>query len=185
MIPPRPLDLLCRAIDAVDRLAIWLATLLSFVILFVTLDGVFFRFVLNDSLQWSDEVAVWCMIWMVWLGAISIMRKWDHVHIPVFLRLLPVRVRMFFVPLAKVLTLICLAIIVWYGIAVFQGTFHIRSPSTGVSTKWVKLAIPVGAAFMVLCLVLLIGEDIRRILRGERKYFEDYGSMELPAEIRE
>lgn len=179
------MEFLGRAIDVVDRLAIWLATLLSFVILFVTLDGVFFRFVLNDSLQWSDEVAVWCMIWMVWLGAISIMRRWDHVHIPVFLRMLPVRARMFFVPLAKVLTLVCLAVVVWYGIAVFQGVFHIRSPSTGVSTKWVKLAIPVGSAFMVLCLVLLISEDIRRILRGERKYFEDYGSMELSGEIHE
>ncbi len=179
------MDFLRRIIDVVDRIAIWLATLLSFVILFITLDGVFFRFVLNDSLQWSDEVAVWGMVWMVWIGAISIMRKWDHVHIPVFLRLLPVRARMFFVPLAKVLTLVCLAIVVWYGIAVFQGVFHIRSPSTGVSTKWVKLAIPVGAAFMVMCLVLLICEDIGRILRGERKYFEDYGSMELPAEIRE
>ena len=169
----------------VDRIAIWLAVLLSFVILFSTLDGVFFRFVLNDSLQWSDEVAVWCMIWMVWLGAISIMRKWEHVHIPVFLRMLPVRARMFFVPLAKVLTLICLGVVVWYGIAVFQGSFHIRSPSTGVSTKWVKLAIPVGAAFMLLTLVLLIGEDICRILRGERQYFEDYGSMELPVETRD
>ena len=179
------LDFLRRCIDIIDRIAIWLATLLSFVILFVTLDGVFFRFVLNDSLQWSDEVAVWCMIWMVWLGAISIMRKWDHVHIPVFLRMLPVAARMFFVPLAKILTLICLGVIVWYGIAVFQGSFHIRSPSTGVSTKWIKLAIPVGTAFMALCLILLISDDIGRILRGERKYFEDYGSMELPSETSE
>ncbi len=179
------MDFLRRSIDMLDRIAIWLATLLSFAILFVTLDGVFFRFVLNDSLQWSDEVAVWGMIWMVWLGAISIMRKWDHVHIPVFLRMLPVSARMFFVPLAKILTLVCLGVIVWYGIAVFQGSFHIRSPSTGVSTKWVKLAIPVGAALMGLCLILLIGEDVRRILRGERQYFEDYGSMELPGEIRE
>ena len=179
------MNLLRRAVDAVDQLSIWLATALSFIILFVTLDGVFFRFVLNSSLQWSDEVAVWSMIWMVWLGAISIMRKWEHVHIPVFLRMLPVGARMFFVPFAKVLTLICLAVIVWYGIQVFQGTFHIRSPSTGISTKWVKLAIPVGSALMVLCLIQLIGDDIRRILRGDRKYFEDYGSMELPTEVRE
>ena len=44
---------------------------------------------------------------------------------------------------------------------------------------------PVGTAFMALCLILLISDDIGRILRGERKYFEDYGSMELPSETSE
>jgi TRAP-type C4-dicarboxylate transport system permease small subunit len=176
------MELLRRAVDAIDRLSNWLATALSLIILAVTLDGVFFRFVLNSSLQWSDEVAVWGMVWMVWIGAISVMRQWDHVHIPVFLRMLPVPARMVFVPLAKVITLLCLAIVLWHGVEVFQGTFHIHSPSTGLSTKWVKLAIPVGAALMALCLVFLISEDIRRILRKEWKYFEDYGAMELPGE---
>ena len=172
------MDFFTRTVDAIDTLARWLATALSLVILVVTLDGVFFRFVLNSSLQWSDEVAVWSMIWMVWVCAISVMRRWEHVHIPVFLRLLPVSARMFFVPFAKVLTVVCLAVITWYGVTVFQGTFHIRSPSTGISTRWVKLAIPVGAALMALCLIHLIIEDIGRIARGETRHFEDYGSME-------
>ena len=182
------MDFFTKIIDGIDTLARWLATALSLVILVVTLDGVFFRFVLNSSLQWSDEVAVWSMIWMVWVCAISVMRRWEHVHIPVFLRLLPVRARMFFVPFAKVLTLVCLAVITWYGITVFQGTFHIRSPSTDISTKWVKLAIPAGAVLMALCLIELIILDVGRILRREHRHFEDYGSMELadmaPAETK-
>ena len=175
------MNLLCRATDLIDQLSQWLTLALSFTILAVTLDGVFFRFVLNSSLQWSDEIAVWAMIWMVWLGAVSIMRKWEHVHIPAFLRLLPVKVRMFLVPFAKVLTLVCLLLLTWYGWQVFGGTFHMRSPSTGVSTKWVKLAIPVGAASMALCVAQLIVEDIQGIVRGDRQYFEDYGSMEFAA----
>lgn len=166
-------------VDAVDRLVVVLATALSFIVLFVTLDGVFFRFVLNDSLQWSDEIAVWSMIWMVWLGAISVMRGWEHVHIPVFLRMLPWRARLIFVPMAKVLTFVCVLVILWYGVQVFLGTFHIRSPSTGVSSRWVKLAIPVGMGFMALALLLLIIEDIGRALRGDQKYFENYGSVEV------
>lgn len=142
------------------------------------LNGVFFRFVLDSSLPWSDEVAVWCMTWMVWIGAVSVMSRWEHVHIPMLLRLLPIKARMFFVPFAKVLTLVCLAVILWYGIMVFQGSFHSRSPTTGLSTKFIKLAIPVGAGLMALCVIHLIIDDIRRIMRRDITYFEQYGAME-------
>jgi len=157
------------------KLAAWLALIL----VLVSLDGVFYRFVLNQPLQWTDELAIWSMIWMVWLGSIVAMRRWDHVHIPLFLRLLPIKVRMLFITFAKLLTLICLCVILWYGIVVFQGNFHGHSPSMGMSNKWIKLAIPVGAGMMSLCLIHLIMEDIVRILRKDYVYFENYGALEF------
>ena len=156
-----------------------LATWLALVLVLVSLDGVFFRFVLNQPLQWTDELAIWSMIWMVWLSAIVAMRRWDHVHIPLFLRLLPLKPRILFITLAKLLTLICLLVILWYGIVVFQGNFHARSPSMSMSTKWIKLAIPVGAGMMAVCLLHLIVEDIVRILHKEYAYFENYGALEF------
>jgi len=168
-----------RLIETLARASGTLAAWLALALVLVTLDGVFFRFVLNRPLQWTDELAVWSMIWMVWVGAIGVMRRWDHVHIPMFLRLLPLPARMFFIPFAKVLTLICLGVILWYGVIVFQGSFHSHSPSIGVSNKWIKLAIPVGAGMMALCAIHLIIEDIARILRKDYAYFENYGAMEF------
>lgn len=173
------MNALTRLVDLIARLAGGLAGVLAFVMVAIVLDGVFFRFVVNDPLQWTDEISVWSMVWMTWLAAIYAMRRWEHVQIPLFIRLFPVSARMLLVPLAKVLTLACLLVITWYGVKVFQGTFHSKSPSMGISTKWIKLSIPVGCGLMAVCALHLVLEDIGRILRGERKYFEDYGAIDI------
>ena len=32
---------------------------------------VFYRYVLNASLIWSETVSAWCMVWIVFIGAVS------------------------------------------------------------------------------------------------------------------
>ena len=36
---------------------------------------VFFRYVLNSSLQWSEEASIWAMVWMVFVGSVVVMRE--------------------------------------------------------------------------------------------------------------
>ena len=43
----------------------------------------------QPSLIWSEEVSAWCMVWVVFLGAVSLMRRDGLVSIPIFVTLLP------------------------------------------------------------------------------------------------
>ena len=45
---------------------------------------VFFRYVLNDSLSWSEELARYLYIWQGWLGISLIERKRKHVSITMY-----------------------------------------------------------------------------------------------------
>jgi TRAP-type C4-dicarboxylate transport system permease small subunit len=52
----------------------------------VMLVGVFYRYVLNDSLMWSDELSTILFGWSVFLFIASAYRHDQHLHVDVLLR---------------------------------------------------------------------------------------------------
>ncbi len=53
------------------------------VITVVVAAGVFWRYVLNDSLSWTEEVARYLLIWLAAVGSIVAMRRRRHVAIDI------------------------------------------------------------------------------------------------------
>ena len=51
--------------------------------------GVFFRYVLNDSLNWTEEVAIMSAIWVAFLVAPWAYRNGGHVAIEMIVSALP------------------------------------------------------------------------------------------------
>ena len=166
----KPLERLVDAIEALARVAVLGLTLL---VLLVMLAQVFFRYVLNSSLQWSEELAVWGMVWMVFVGSVLLMRRSEHISITTLARIAPQTVRPFLVIFNKAAALVFLVIIGYYGFEVFGGTFHARSPSIGLSTRWIKLAIPVGAVLMAVVAVYAIVDDVRRLVLRDFESFAE------------
>jgi TRAP-type C4-dicarboxylate transport system permease small subunit len=145
----------------------------------VMLASIFFRYILNDSLLWSDELLVWGLVWIVLLGSVGVMAQWRHVYVPVAVLALPARTRIPVVILSKILTMIFIAFIVYYGSQVFQARFHRTSASLNLSTRWEKLALPVGAALMLWVGLLQIALDVRAWIQGDEAHFATYGDSDL------
>ena len=164
------LALLVDGIEAVARVAVLGLTLL---VLVVMLGQVFFRYVLNSSLQWSEELAVWGMVWMVFVGSVLLVRRWEHIAITILVRNVPLVVRPFLIVFNKLAALVFLVIVGYYGIEVFGGSFHAKSPSIGLSTRWIKLAIPTGAVAMAVVAVYAIADDIRRLMDRDFESFDE------------
>ena len=166
------LGLLVDGIEAVARAAVLGLTLL---VLLVMLAQVFFRYVLNSSLQWSEELAVWGMVWMVFIGSVLLVRRSEHISITTLARLAPPTVRPYLVIFNKAAGLVFLAIVGYYGFEVFGGTFHAKSPSIGLSTRWIKLAIPTGAVLMAVVAVHSIADALRRLANRD---FASFGEVD-------
>ena len=162
------LRILVDGIEAAAKVAVLGLTLLVFVVM---LGQVFFRYVLNSSLQWSEELAVWGMVWMVFIGSVLLMRRWEHISITTLVRYAPLTVRPFLVIFNKAAALVFLVIVGYYGIEVFAGSFHAKSPSIGLSTRWIKLAIPTGAVLMAVVAAYAIADDLRRLIRRDFESF--------------
>lgn len=179
-----------RLLDVLDAFARWVAMALATVIILILSAQIFFRYFLNSSIVWSEEVATWCLVWVVFMGSAAIMRRWDHVQIPMLIRKLPLALRPGVIVFAKLATCLAAALIAWYGLQWVLGPVHISSQTSGISTRWIKLAVPIGAGLMALFAARAALEDIRRWRRGEMEYFRRYGNLapdesgDAPASVR-
>src|SRR4051794_41504331 len=49
----------------------------------------FTRYVLNDSLAWTEEIATYCLVAVVFLGSAMCVRLDRHIHVDLIFRYLP------------------------------------------------------------------------------------------------
>lgn len=116
---------------------------------------VFFRYVLNNSLSWSEEVARYLFVWMVYLG-ISLGVKTDkHICVDAVYTIIPKGLKKGYAIVGYFLFLIFAVAIVYYGIAVvgMQISTGQLSPATGIPMQYVYAAPVVGMILTVIRLV--------------------------------
>lgn len=169
----RPLE---RAVDAVDRVARAACYVLVSAITCVMLAQVFFRYVLNSSLQWAEEFCVYALVWLVFIGGATVTRGWNHITITAFVNLLPFRARAWSFVVAKVLSLAFILVLIYWGFQLANLPVHAASPSMGFSTRWVKVSIAVGAILMTLFTLNELARDLAALRRGDREYFDRLGA---------
>jgi TRAP-type C4-dicarboxylate transport system permease small subunit len=77
----------------IDRAADALLTALSASLSVIVLTAVFFRYALNQSLSWSDELVRYLFVWFTLLGAAVALREREHIRVDYFVGKLPPQLR--------------------------------------------------------------------------------------------
>ncbi len=162
-----------------DSIAQWLAIALVGVIAVAMILQVFFRYVVNSSLSWSEELSVWSLVWLVFIGSVVLIRNWEHINIPTFVNWLPLKMRPYVILLAKGLSLAFLVTMTYLGFEMILFGFHADAPVLHLSTKWAKLSIPAGGALMCFFTVGVLLKDFIRLFRGDYQHFADQGNPGL------
>ena len=86
-------DRLERIFSACDAFVNGLLVLLIAVIVGVMLVSIFFRYVLNNSLSWSDEFIRYLFVWLTLVGSAVVFRDREHIRINYFIGLCPKPIR--------------------------------------------------------------------------------------------
>lgn len=111
---------------------------------------VFSRYVLNNSIFWSDEAARFLLIWLTFLGAGVAYRNGGHASIDVVYRHLPAFGRKIASVATDLLTLAFAGVMVIYG---YQFSYFVRlqiSPALFMP-KWIPHSvIPIGGAIIAI-----------------------------------
>lgn len=124
--------------------------------------GVFFRYVLNDSLVWSEEVARYAMVWVSVLGGGLAFRRGGHIAVTFVLDLFPGVYRRLIAICGGLGIFLFLALMLWYGWEMVGLVQNQRSAALRMSMSYAYAAIPVGAALMMyhmLVAVFVTGQD--------------------------
>lgn len=159
----------------IERFAMAAGIVLTAGIAGVMLAQVYFRYVVNSSLQWSEEISIWSMIWVIFLCSAALVRGWRHITVAAFVRLMPAGVQPLVFIAAKVLSLVFVGLLAYLGYKVFGLGFHSESPSLHVSTKWAKLSLAVGGALMTVMTATEIARDLVAYRRRDYDHFAQLG----------
>lgn len=153
----RVLGALERGLTVTNQAALALMMMVMATLVFV---NVVSRYVFGDSLNWSEEVARYLMIWITFIGAGLAMREGKHVAIEYVQGLLPRRAQPWFRALIGLVILGFLAVLLVVGIQFSEFAWRQRSPVMQWPMGAVYLAIPIGALLFALHFLAVIREWI-------------------------
>ncbi|MBO8141282.1 MAG: TRAP transporter small permease [Firmicutes bacterium] len=142
-----------RVSDALDRVARALVAVLVAVMSIVLIAQVFFRFVLQNSLSWSEELSRYLFVWVSMLGAGIALRQHFHPGLTLVVDRLPPRARAAVKVLAQLLVLALLIVVIREGYELGRMNAWQRSPAMGIPMTYPYAAVWVGAAVMAVHVV--------------------------------
>ena len=132
------------------------------VILFVIVNlGVFSRYLFNAPFIWTEELALFLLVWMVFLAGSLTIRRWENVRVTFFVEKLPpsAAVAVEFVSKLAVLVFLSLVLALSAKIIPQVGPTEM-APALNISMLLPQMGLVVGLALMVVQMVGLIVETV-------------------------
>jgi TRAP-type C4-dicarboxylate transport system permease small subunit len=127
-----------------------LIVVISIVMIVVTLAQVVFRYVVAAPLPWSEELARYCFVWIVFLGGAVGLSRGIHLGVDLFVNTLPARLRRRIDALTSALIAGFAVTVIYASLPVLSMNMFQRSPALGVQMSYIYLAIPVSMGLIFL-----------------------------------
>ncbi len=109
-----------------------------------------FRYVLNNSLTWSEELLKILLVWFGMLSVAVLAARREHVAIVVFKNLMPKKLSAFWTKFTQGLTVIACILLIVLGFTYCQTAGFRLTPALRIPYLYAYLAIPVGFIFVAL-----------------------------------
>lgn len=140
-------DAIARALGGTLK-ALSAALLASYFVL--VLLQVFFRYVLNESLFWAEELVRGLMVWGVMISAALVAGSRGHIRVEVLELMLPPAGKRVVKWIADALTISFSLLLLWAAIELMNRTWFQQSPLLGVPKWTVYMALAAGAGIEAL-----------------------------------
>lgn len=127
-----------------------LAIAMLIVLCVVVFLQVFFRYALNSPLAWSEELARFMFIWLVYVGAAIVLRTDSHMSLDYFINLMPEKFRVVVDILGKIIVSMFLVLGIRESFTIIRITMPQLSPSLDIPMGLIYLALPVSFVLMLL-----------------------------------
>lgn len=159
-----------RVSRIVDALASAICAVFFGAMTVTVLLGVFFRYILNNPLSWTEEVSRYLMIWGASVGISLGIRADEHVGLTILLDSIKSRaVRMVFHTVIFLLVLGFLGVLFLYSVRMALDARYMQTQALGVPMYVAYAAIPASSILAALQLVLMY---CLKAVRGDRQHRE-------------
>ena len=159
--------MLDKIYEYVNRAFEILIFVLFFLIVIVGGMQVFNRFVLNQSLSWSEEFMVYANIWMVFLAVPVAYNRGAHIGMNLFVKGLPPRGQLILALAIDGMWVVLAAAIVFYASIVMGVASNQNSPALGLRMDRAYLSLVVGWTYLGLLALRKVTASVCRLRSGE------------------
>jgi TRAP-type C4-dicarboxylate transport system permease small subunit len=129
---------------------LYAAVLTAFVTMLVlVIAQVFFRYLLQVSVPWTEEAARWFYAWQIFLGSAIAAKEGLHLRATFVVDRFPHRVRALLEILAALAGLLFLSGVIWGSLLMVRAVYLVEAGSFSVSASYLYLSIPVSLAVML------------------------------------
>lgn len=150
--------------DFLNRIASVFTAAAGIAMTIIVVLQVIMRYVFNDSIFGSDEIARLLLIWIAFIGGSVAFKELKLANIGIILDRLKGRVLAAVLLIGYVLIFIFLVIAVWKGFSLVTAQMKQLSPSLRLPMGLMYLGVPIGLALMTYYDLLFIIDKIRELL---------------------
>lgn len=142
-----------RFCDLVTRAVCIVLGVLIAAIVVIAMTAVWWRYVVNDPMAWSEQVSRILFVWMTFLGAAVLYRQRMHIAIDMFTNLLPASARTILYWVAEVCVLIVVGVFLVFGLKLSLDTWSNTFGALDITPASFYLAAPASSALILLFFV--------------------------------
>ena len=155
-----------RIVEGINRVAEVLAVAVFASLILSVATAVFFRYVLNDSLVWSEELARYLFIWVTFLGGGLGVGRNIHVGVDSIVMRFSTGTQLIIQVIVEVAITIFVVALIVVGIQLVDFAMATTALLLPVRMGYVYLAVPVGGAVMLANILLQTVQHTRDLLRA-------------------
>lgn len=154
--------------NLVERLAVNLAWAMLFAITLLNIVQVFYRYVLNNALSWTEEASLWMMVWITFAILPVAYRKGLNISMMLFRDMLKENrfeylIRCVFHSIVILIAAVCF----YQAWEMYKGGHRLEMPALEISKAWVYAVMPPAWIFLVLAVIEGLIMDVQGIFNPE------------------
>lgn len=129
----------------------WLAFALFWALAFIVFLQFFTRYILNDSLAWTEEIARYGLMWVVFIGGAMVTRRNTHIAVELLSNVMkPGLLRQALLALVDIVKLAFLAFLAFISVTITERMGIQRMTVFDVSMSWVYGGVAFGCFLMLI-----------------------------------
>jgi TRAP-type C4-dicarboxylate transport system permease small subunit len=141
----------------------WLAFMLFWSLAFIVFLQFFTRYVLNDSLSWTEEIARYGLMWVTFIGGATVTRKNTHIAVELLSNVLPDGlVRRALLASVDAIKLGFLGLLAYFSVTIIERMHYQRMTVFDLPMSIVYGGVGLGC-------ILMFGRQIQNLWRNARE----------------
>ncbi len=145
----------------VEKVAVNSCWIMLLAITLLNIIQVFYRYVLNNALSWSEEASLWMMVWITFMILPVAYHKGLNISMMFFRDMLKKNrlefiIRCFFHVIVILISVTC----IYQAWTMFKGGFRIELPALEVSKAWVYAIMPPAWLMLIVAAVGAMAKDL-------------------------